>query len=133
VSTRLDLLKNFWEIITSDGEIHPDEESFFIKIAQSMGYKLDSIEDIPLLQEISPSKNIFIPIEERISNIYGLALMMKIDGKIHKKEVETIRNIGIEMGLPVDSLNTMLEILFENRKKFLTAGELKQIFSISNN
>jgi len=130
---RLEFLKQLASIIMSDGKITPQEEKLFINIALSLGLEIDSVEEIHLLEKISPSIKHPMSYDERIGNIYGMALMIKIDGKIDSKEIETIKNIGIDMGLPVESLDNMLKILFSQKNKLLSLDELKEIFKINNN
>jgi len=130
---RLKFLKQLASIIMSDGNIAPQEEKLFINIARSLGLKIDNVEEIHLLEKISPTIKHPMSYYDRIANIYGMALMIKIDGKIDPKEIETIKNIGIEMGLPVESLDNMLKILFSKKEKLLSMEELKELFNISNN
>jgi len=133
MSKRIQYLKQLANIIRSDGKIAPAEEKLFKDIAQSMGIEIESLEELEILEKISPPVSSSFSIEERISQIYGLALMIKVDGEIDPKEIESIRNIGIEMGLPVDSLNIMMETLFSKPGKILEFEELRQIFNLSNN
>ncbi len=111
----------------------PIEIEFLRRVAWSIGVKLDHVQDLFLLNEIAPDPGPPPSYIKRISDIYGMALMIRVDGKIKPEELRTIRNIGIEMGLPVEPLNNMMEILFKDPKMFLNETELMKIFNLNNN
>ncbi len=130
---KIKLLRDLANIIKSDGEIAPVEKEFLQRIAWSLGLKLDHIDDLFLLKELAPDPGPPPSYKKRIADIYTLALMIRVDGKIKSQELGTIRNIGIEMGLPVEPLNNMMQILFRDHKKFLNETELMEIFNLNNN
>jgi uncharacterized tellurite resistance protein B-like protein len=125
---RIKYLKSLASIILSDGEIAPKEEKFFIEIVRSLGIDLSRIEDILLLEKIKPVPTAPVSKEERMIQLYGMALMIKSDNKIKPEETNTLKNIGLEMGLPTEGINEMLQLLFSTPYKTLTEKELVDIF-----
>ncbi len=130
---RIYLLKQVWDIIKADKEIHKNEKEFLLDIAQSMNVQPDEISDIIDLDTIIDLPKPVLSREEKIIQIYQLALMIKADGKITEEEIELIKNIGLEMGLSPDALDIMLEELFKSMERILNFEELFNIFNLSNN
>ncbi len=133
MSRKLDFLKHLAAIMLSDGKIDPQEQILFKNIARSMGIDKETIENLFFLDRLDVLQDRPLTEEEKVADIYALALMIKVDGEVNGKELETIHHIGLEMGLPSEALNNMLSLLFSRQDKVLSQKELKEIFDINKN
>ena len=127
---KLGMLKQLFEMTVADGEIKPVEYKFLYEIALSMEVPIEDLEQM-IEQEFSYS----IPkqIDERIIQIYRLAMMMKVDKEIAKQEVNMLKSMALQMGLHPDSVVVMLNKLKEDPAKVLSFEELEKIFSVGGN
>ncbi len=130
---RIYLLKQVFDIMKSDGEIHKNEKKFLMDIAHSLNVNTEELLDILELDMIISPRKPHLSHEEKIIQIYQLALMIKSDGAILDEEILLIKNIGLEMGLSPNSLDIMLQELFKSLDKILDFQELFSIFKINNN
>ncbi len=130
---RIYLLKQVWDIIKADKEIHKNEKGFLLDIARSMDVKPDELSDIIDLDSIVGIQKPVLSREEKILQVYQLALMIKADGKVSGEEIELIKNIGLEMGLSPEGLDIMMQELFKSMERVLNFEELLNIFNIPNN
>jgi len=126
-------LKQLFFMLKADGKIDEMEKRFLKDIALSMNIDTQEIKDILDLQEIIPTPPVKFSKKENIIQIYRLALMLKIDGNIAPQEIKVIKNIGLEMGLSIEALDIMLEILLKKYSTTLTDNQLFKIFDIQNN
>ncbi len=133
VNKKITILKQLFSMLKADGIIDEKEKKFLIDIALSMNINSDDIRDAIDLQKIVPITSVKFSRKDNIIQIYRLALMLKIDGKIAPEEILHIKNIGLEMGLDSDSIDIMLKTLLKEYDAILSEEDLFKIFDIQNN
>lgn len=93
---KISLLTEMIAFSIVDGELHSREYEFLWLIANEL--KIDkAVFDDLFHQEVKP---LVIKSEsQRIQQFYRLALLMQVDGVMHEKEENAIRQIAINMAL----------------------------------
>jgi uncharacterized tellurite resistance protein B-like protein len=133
INEKIGLIKQLYQMLIADNQINQLEVNFLIDIATSLDLPLEVIENLFDQKEYYDDAKLPKQINERIIQIYRLSLMLKIDGKLSKEELQLLKNIAIALGLQPAHVNVMLEKLFESRQKLLTEDELWAIFQQSAN
>lgn len=105
---KINLVSEMIAFSVIDGRLHEREYQFVWIVAQELGISKKEFNDL-FHQElpISVIKSEF----ERIQQFYRLALLMHIDGVLHQKEEEAIRQIAINMGLNPNATNRVLMLM----------------------
>ncbi len=116
----------------ADGKIKGPEIEFIKKIARHMD--ISDKELIALFEnpQSSHSHTSFSE-AERISHLYKLILMMRIDNETHESEIEALKNFSIKMGIRPVITDQILKKIEESDKNALTAEELLKIFKVYYN
>jgi hypothetical protein len=70
---------------------------------------------------------------KRIEQFYRLALLMHCDGVLHEKEISTIHQISISMGLNPNATKRVLEKMKKAPNAIIEPSELLQIFKEQQN
>ena len=125
---KLALLKQLYQMTQADHKIKPVEYSFLYELALSMEVPLEKLEDL-----FETEKHYLLPkdIQQKIIQIYRLALMMKVDKEVVEEEINTLKSLALQMGLRPESVQNMLEEL--EKKSTLTFDELMSIFNVQDN
>ncbi len=93
---KINLLSEMIAFSIVDGQLHKREYDFIALVALELNISKADYDDL-FHQEIKP---LAIKTEfQRIQQFYRLALLMHVDGILHKKEENAIKQIAINMGL----------------------------------
>jgi uncharacterized tellurite resistance protein B-like protein len=105
---KINLLSEMIAFSVIDGRLHEREYQFVWIVAQELGVGKKEFNNL-FHQELSTGviKSEF----ERIQQFYRLALLMHVDGVLHQKEEEAIRQIAINMGLNPSATNRVLKLM----------------------
>jgi uncharacterized tellurite resistance protein B-like protein len=108
-----------------DGRLHEREYQFVWIVAQELGISKKEFNEL-FHQElpIGVIKSEF----ERIQQFYRLALLMHVDGVLHQKEEEAIRQIAINMGLNPSATNRILKLMKTSPSAIIPAEVLLNHF-----
>jgi len=127
---KLGMLRQLFEMTVADGEIKPVEYKFLYEIALSLEVPIEELE-----QMIEQELKYKLPkqIDERIIQIYRLAMMMRVDRDIDEQETNMLKAMALQLGLRPDAVVIMLDALKKNPEKVLSFDELENIFSMNDN
>jgi uncharacterized tellurite resistance protein B-like protein len=105
---KINLISEMIAFSLVDGRLHERECQFVWIVAQELGISKKEFNEL-FHQElpIGVIKSEF----ERIQQFYRLALLMHVDGVLHQKEEEAIRQIAINMGLNPSATNRILKLM----------------------
>jgi uncharacterized tellurite resistance protein B-like protein len=108
-----------------DGRLHEREYQFVWIVAQELGISKKEFNEL-FHQELPTGviKSEF----ERIQQFYRLALLMHVDGVIHQKEEEAIRQIAINMGWNPSATNRILKLMKNSPSAIIPAEVLLNHF-----
>lgn len=124
------LLLEMISFATVDGHLHKKEYDFLFLIANTLGIEKGYFNDL-FHQEV-PQKVVQSEFA-RIQHFYRLALLMHCDGVLHEKEVATIYQISIAMGLNPNATKRVLEKMKIAPNTTFAADALLQIFKEQHN
>ncbi|MDI5897445.1 excinuclease ABC subunit B [Flavobacterium yafengii] len=115
---------------TVDGHLHKREYDFLAIIAQELSFKIAVFKDL-FHQELPqlPIKTEFL----RIQQFYRLALLMYCDGILHEKEMTTIQQIAIDMGLNPIATKRILKLMNEAPNAIIDGEILLNVFQEQHN
>ncbi|MFV8323054.1 excinuclease ABC subunit B [uncultured Flavobacterium sp.] len=115
---------------TVDGHLHKREYDFLAIIAKELSFEIDVFKDL-FHQELPqlPIKSEFL----RIQQFYRLALLMYCDGILHEKEMTTIQQIAIDMGLNPIATKRILKLMNEAPNAIIDGEILLNVFQEQHN
>jgi uncharacterized tellurite resistance protein B-like protein len=120
------LLSDLILMAKADDKITHGEYDFIHRIAKRMDF---SIEDLRKLYfNPVPTKKSFTEME-RITHFHKLVLLMNVDGEAHDKEIEFLRNFGLELGLRPGAVEQILTVMERYEHKIIPSEVLLQIFN----
>lgn len=105
---KINLLSEMIAFSVVDGRLHEREYQFVWIVAQELGISKKEFKEL-FHQELP--EGIIKSEFERIQQFYRLALLMHVDGVLHQKEEEAIRQIAINMGLNPSATNRILKLM----------------------
>lgn len=105
---KINLLSEMIAFSVVDGRLHEREYQFVWIVAQELGVSKKEFKEL-FHQELP--EGIIKSEFERIQQFYRLALLMHVDGVLHQKEEEAIRQIAINMGLNPSATNRILKLM----------------------
>ena len=110
---------------TVDGQLHKREYDFLAIIAQEL--KINKDEFNQFFHEEVPQ--ILIKTEFlRIQQFYRLALLMYCDGILHEKEMITLQQIAINMGLNPTATKRVLKLMQNAPNAIIDGAVLLNVF-----
>ena len=110
---------------TVDGQLHKREYDFLAIIAQEL--KINKDEFNQFFHEEVPQ--ILIKTEFlRIQQFYRLALLMYCDGILHEKEMITLQQIAINMGLNPTATKRVLKLMQSAPNAIIDGAVLLNVF-----
>jgi hypothetical protein len=109
----------------ADDKVTETEYNFILRLAERMDISKEEVDE--LFKNPLPSKVLFTELE-RISHFYKLVLLMNVDLETHEKEVITVRNFGLKMGIRPGVINQILLRLDDYENKIIPSDELIKIF-----
>lgn len=124
------LLLEMIAFATVDGHLHKKEYDFLFLIANAFEIQKEGFND--LFHQEAP-KQIIRSEFSRIQHFYRLALLMHSDGVLHDKEINTIHQISIAMGLNPTATKRVLEKMKITPNTTLAPEVLLQIFKEQHN
>ncbi len=124
------LLSDLINMVMADGKINVSEVEFIQKIAMRM--EISNQEVMDLFENPRPSQVLFSEVE-RITHFYKLMLVMNVDNETHEKEMITLKNFGLKMGIRPVVADQILRKMDQYENKLVPAEELLKIFKIYYN
>lgn len=122
---KLSILSEMIAFARVDHSLKQSELDFLIQVASSLGIDQATFEE--LLREKPPEVKLKTQ-AERIVQFHRLLMLMNIDQEQHKKEVNTLYNIGLKMGLPPVAISQVLEVMHKYPDKIIPSKVLIDIF-----
>lgn len=127
---KLSILSEMIAFARVDHSLKESEYQFLLKVALNLGVERDVFDG--LLKENSP-RIVLKTQAERIVQFHRLLLLMNVDQEQHKKEVNTLYNIGLHMGLPPAAIGQVLEVMHSYPDKVIPPDVLINIFKAHYN
>ncbi|THV60248.1 TerB family tellurite resistance protein [Flagellimonas alvinocaridis] len=127
---KLSILSEMIAFARVDHSLKESEYQFLLKVALNLGVQRDVFDG--LLKENSP-RIVLKTQAERIVQFHRLLLLMNVDQEQHKKEVNTLYNIGLHMGLPPAAIGQVLEVMHNYPDKVIPPDVLINIFKAHYN
>ncbi|WP_036379233.1 hypothetical protein [Muricauda sp. MAR_2010_75] len=127
---KLSILSEMIAFARVDHSLKDSEYGFLLKVASNLGIDRATFEG--LLKEKSP-KVILKSQAERIVQFHRLLLLMNVDQHQHKKEVDTLYNIGLRMGLPPAAISQVLQVMHNYPDNVIPPNVLINIFKAHYN
>ena len=117
------------QMISSDGDIAPKEQTLVLDIALQLGLSKEDIEEVIK----SPAKFDLQPPhleEDRMTILYYFLFTMAVDGEIHEEEEKLCYKIGLRLGfnehLTRDLIKVMKKFLNQKIPKDALLNEIKK-------
>ncbi|MGX7668688.1 TerB family tellurite resistance protein [Flavobacterium pedocola] len=127
---KISLLSEMIAFAVVDGELHDREYDFLWIIAQELGIKKD------VFLELFGKRDSIIVIKDehhRIMQFYRLALLMHCDGILHEREIKSINEIGITMGLNPMGIKRTLKAMAQSPNQMIEPEFLLNAFMVQHN
>jgi len=122
---KLSILSELIAFARVDHSLKQLEYDFLLKVAHSLEMDKDVLDS--LLKQKSPKIRLKTQ-AERIVQFHRLMLLMNIDQEQHKKEIDTLYNIGLKMGLPPSAISQVLEVMHRYPDNIVPPDVLINIF-----
>ena len=115
---------------TVDGQLHKREYDFLAIVAQELQINKDEFNQF-FHEEVTqiPIKTEFL----RIQQFYRLALLMYCDGILHEKEMITLQQIAINMGLNPLATKRVLKLMQNAPNAIIDGAVLLNVFQEQHN
>lgn len=127
---KLSILSEMIAFARVDYSLKESEYDFLLGVASNLGVEKEIFD--ALLKEKSP-KVVLKSQAERIVQFNRLLLLMNIDQEQHEKEIHTLHNIGLAMGLPPSAIGQVLEVMHKYPDKVVPPDVLINIFKAHYN
>lgn len=119
------LLSDLIVLAHADEKVTETEYNFLLRLAERMG--ISKKEADALFEHPLPSKPIFSELE-RIIHFHKMILLMNVDGEVHPKEVKSIRDFGLKMGIRPGAIERILQQMHDYENMVIPSSELVKIF-----
>ncbi|WP_375325031.1 TerB family tellurite resistance protein [Flagellimonas sp. GZD32] len=127
---KLSILSEMIAFARVDHSLKQSEYEFLLKVAHNLGIDRPTFDS--LLKEKSPKVRLKTQ-AERIVQFHRLLLLMNIDREQHRKEINTLYNIGLKMGLPPVAIGQVLEVMHNYPDNIIPPDVLINIFKAHYN
>ena len=127
---KLGILRQLYKMTQADNQIKPVEYKFLYEIALSMDVPLEKLEEI---FDYEDRYQLPKDLQNKIIQVYRLALIMKVDQEVAPEEINTLKSIALQMGLHPEAVNKMLEEMNKSETGTLDFDRLIQIFNTNHN
>jgi len=116
MSTSNNTLLLLLALTNADGKSSINEQKFILDIASQLGI---SAEEVSQLQSSFKHFKIQIPESEqdRMTILYQLLFLMRIDAEIAEPEKEIIHQIALKFGVHPDLTNDLIQVMIEHLQK----------------
>jgi uncharacterized tellurite resistance protein B-like protein len=117
------LLNLLTSLSMADDEVSEEEKMFVLKVAKQIGVTADEFMKMQYDPKIH---QLHIPTSEqgRMTILYYLLFLMKIDGKIMPAEANLIRKLSFKLGFHHDLTEEMISLITEHSEKKIPADKL---------
>jgi uncharacterized tellurite resistance protein B-like protein len=116
-------LLDLYRIALADGKIQKNEYHLIIDIARKIGLTDDDTLDI-LNGVIDFDITIPNSINDRMQHLFHMLFLMKVDGDINSKEVQTIKNIVITLGLNLSMTDELIKLMSKYKTQLVPESEM---------
>ncbi|MDY8134035.1 TerB family tellurite resistance protein [Aquimarina sp. 2201CG5-10] len=123
---KLSLLSEMIQFAKADKKYKEQEHSFILAVASQLGV---TREEVGELIENGVDKKPLQPESQRILQFHRLVLLMNVDQEASQIEIHKIKNIGLQMGLRPEAIDTVLKEMHNYPNKVIPPDELIAIFS----
>ncbi len=123
---KLSLLSEMIEFAKSDNKIKDEEYNFILAVASQLEI---TEEEIGHLVRDQPEKKTLIPESQRILQFHRLVLLMNVDQEASPPELHKIKEMGLQMGLRPEAIDTVLKEMHNYPNKVIPSQELIKIFT----
>lgn len=92
-----------------DGKIHENEFVYLIKLGLSLGLTDDKVREIIYADE----EFVFVPKseEDRVTILYYLIFLIKVDGVIDTEEVNLMHHFGLKLGFSPLLISNIIDVI----------------------
>jgi hypothetical protein len=130
LSEKVGLLSEMIVFAMVDGELHIEEINFLTSVAETLEIsKEDYLELFSKSYKAILVKDPFT----RIVHFYQLALLMYCDNRLHINEKIAINQIGIRLGLSLDAMHVILEMVAKSTTTDLPVDALVSVYQLQHN
>ncbi len=123
---KLSLLSEMIKFAQSDKKFKEQEYNFILAVASQLGI---AKEEIDMLVKEGVSKKNLQPESQRILQFHRLVLLMNADQEASQVELHKIKDMGLQMGLRPEAIDTVLETMHKYPNKVIPPQELISIFT----
>jgi len=118
-------LKMLVDLADADSKFHINEGKFLKHIAKQLGLNDDDFQEVVTFPKKYPYQK---PKDdaERMSQLYYLLFLMKVDGDIAPKEVEFIRSISLFLGVNLRLTDELIQLMYQYLGKELPPDAIKE-------
>ncbi len=127
---KLSILSEMIAFARVDYSLKQSEYQFLLGVASNLGVDKETFNK--LLKKKSP-KVVLKTQAERIVQFHRLLLLMNVDKEQHDKEISTLHNIGLAMGLPPSAIGQVLEVMHKYPDNIIPVDVLINIFKAHYN
>jgi len=105
-----------------DGEVHTNELLYILKLGLSLGLSEDKIKEIVN----SGEKFIYIPETEsdRVTLLYYLIYLIKVDGIIDTEEVNMLHHFGLKLGFSPLLISNVIDVIKSQSNVEVTPNDI---------
>lgn len=126
---------NIVKIAKADNKITKEEELLLMKMAKNLNLSQQNLEKIiekPYDYPINPPVNL----EDRITRLLGLTLMVLADGDVAKEEIKLMHKLGIGLGFSPNKIEEIckkaIELVILKVKQEVFVSEIKRINNLKS-
>ncbi len=123
---KLSLLSEMVQFAKADKKLKEEEYNFILAVASQLGV---TKEEIDLLVTKEVDKKSLQPESQRILQFHRLVLLMNVDQEASLSEIRKIKEMGLQMGLRPEAIDTVLETMHDYPNKVIPPQELVSIFT----
>ncbi len=123
---KLSLLSEMIQFAKVDNDFKEQEYDFIVTIAVQLGVTKEEVDN--LVKNGADKKNLQ-PESQRILQFHRLVLLMNVDREISPPEIHGIKDIGLQMGLRPEAVDTVLKEMHKYPDKVIPPKVLIAIFT----
>ena len=123
---KLSLLSEMIEFAKADNKIKDEEYNFILAVASQLEV---TEEEVGYLIRDTSEKKHLKPESQRILQFHRLVLLMNVDQEITDSEIHKIRDMGLQMGLRPEAIDSVLKEMHNYPNKVIPPQELISIFT----